>query len=417
MGLFSFVGDAIQDIFGGSKSRSESNQYSQEQMRLSQQFNLDNMAIQQGYTQENMALQNQYNIDAFNRENAYNTPLAQKQRAYQAGINPNWTDGSGVVAQQDSGVSPVGPGSSTPGPVGTTSSPVDPSALIGSITSLSRYVTDIKKTKAETKLLENQAQREAVETEARSIAAGLLKTYGAADAEAEIQRKITEAGKNNASKNEIEKLLYAKEILLGHQSYKEFQQGNINEAFANIAWNDYYNYDERFNNEQGLIKGQTNYYNQSAGLAGTQAQYYPRVVHAQETQALASKKSADAQMLQSRVNEKIGNAMVSLYKMETKKVGAEVGKISAETYAKWLDNHRNEVENTILDTLVEQGVPIAERKAQLKLWETDTELKRLQGEFEKAHTDNERRQIYFNIADRIIELCPKLNLNLTGFIP
>lgn len=79
-----------------------------------QGFNLENMEIQQGYNLENMARQFDYNVQAFNMENEYNSPLAQRLRMSQAGLNPNWSDGS-AIGQMDSGVNSSTPSGGAPG--------------------------------------------------------------------------------------------------------------------------------------------------------------------------------------------------------------------------------------------------------------------------------------------------------------
>lgn len=169
MGLFSFVGDIVQDVFGGSKSRSESAQYNsqamaqqqayaQQNMETQQSYNLQSMQQQQQYNLQSMAQQNQYNIEAFNRENEYNSPLQQRLRAQAAGINQNWQDGAGVVAQQDSGVSsgvPSGgmPSASPGGVPGVSSALADPSSLLEGVMHLSRF-------NKENKLLDQQIATE-----------------------------------------------------------------------------------------------------------------------------------------------------------------------------------------------------------------------------------------------------------------
>lgn len=180
MGLFSFVGDIVQDVFGGNKSRSDSNAYTQQQMALQQQYsqqnmetqqsyNLQNMAVQQRYNLQNMALQNQYNIEAFNRENEYNTPLQQRLRSEAAGINQNWQDGPGVVAQQDGGVSPMSPSGGSPSPSGlgvpgVSSSMADPTSLLDGVMRLSKWSNEQKLLKQQIKTEEakqNQLNSEA----------------------------------------------------------------------------------------------------------------------------------------------------------------------------------------------------------------------------------------------------------------
>lgn len=56
------------------------------------------------YALDEMAQSFEYNKQAFDLENSYNTPLAQRERMKDAGLNPNFVDSTGAVAQMDSSV-------------------------------------------------------------------------------------------------------------------------------------------------------------------------------------------------------------------------------------------------------------------------------------------------------------------------
>lgn len=246
MGLFSFVGDIVQDVFGGSKSRSESAQYNaqamaqqqaytQQNMETQQGYNLQNMAVQQRYNLQNMALQNQYNIEAFNRENEYNSPLQQRLRAQAAGINQNWQDGAGVVAQQDSGVSSAVPSgampSASPGGVpGVSSSLADPSSLLEGIMHLSRFNKEQKLLDAQILKTKNEAGLIGSQDTAQQLANSLTKLYGAKNAQAVIDDLLANARHNNASADEINYLKEARNLVLSAQSLYYESGANLNEA-------------------------------------------------------------------------------------------------------------------------------------------------------------------------------------------
>lgn len=130
MGLFSWIGDIVSDVFGGTTGRKDQ-----------QKYNVQNMAIQQEYARQNMADQNYYNVQAFERENAYNSPLAQQQRNYAAGVNPMWSDSGQVVGQQDSAVSAAAPSGAMP-----SAGNFD---FLGSLASLLSLKSNIQKNKSE----------------------------------------------------------------------------------------------------------------------------------------------------------------------------------------------------------------------------------------------------------------------------
>lgn len=187
MGLFSFIGDIVNDVFGGSQSRKESNQ-----------FNQQNMLIQQQYALENMAVQNQYNIDAFNRENEYNTPLAQQGRLRAAGINPNWSDSGTAISQQDSGMSPTSPTGGMPSGSNTD--------ILGDVAGLLQVGANIRKTKADAKLAESQTKLNESQTRANEFALELDKEYGSAE-----RSKGLEIGDSQISLNSSQAEKAAKE--------------------------------------------------------------------------------------------------------------------------------------------------------------------------------------------------------------
>lgn len=94
------------------------------------------------YNKNLMAIQWDYNKQAFEMENAYNTPLNQRIRNTEAGINPNWTDSSGVSADMSSNVNP--------------SSPNDGADMINAFSNLASTRSQMKLNKAQEMNLESQ---------------------------------------------------------------------------------------------------------------------------------------------------------------------------------------------------------------------------------------------------------------------
>lgn len=186
MGLFSFVGDFVSDVLGGHSARSEQ-----------QRYNLQNMAIQQKYTQENMALQNQFNIDAFNRENEYNTPLNQRARSLAAGLNPNFDNTAGVVAQQDSGVSPMSPSGAMPS--------AGQQGSIGDLLNVVKVGKELSNIKADTKEKEAAADVKETEAEHNRIQNESDKEFQHDERYQNIRKTISEHDLNNALQNKTEK--------------------------------------------------------------------------------------------------------------------------------------------------------------------------------------------------------------------
>lgn len=186
MGVFSFIGDAINDIFGGNSARKDS-----------QKYNEKNMDIQQNFALENMAIQNQYNIDAFNRENEYNTPLAQMQRARAAGLNPQWTSEGQAIAQQDS----VAQGSSPNGGMPSGSN----TDVLGDIANMISLGANIRKTKADAKLAEQNAKLVETQNEAQKFALDLDREYRSSERGKAIEEADSRINLNTASSEKVTK--------------------------------------------------------------------------------------------------------------------------------------------------------------------------------------------------------------------
>lgn len=183
MGLFSFIGDALNDILGGNSSRKDS-----------QKYNLQNMEIQQGYNLQNMELQNQYNIEAFNRENEYNSPVAQQERLRNAGLNVNWTDAGTAIAQQDSGVSSSSPSGGMPS--GSNAGSLgDLISIASTVKQLKNIDADTKKKKAEEKNIRSQTIGQDIQNELDKIFGhderyqGIRKTISEVDLNRQLEGK------------------------------------------------------------------------------------------------------------------------------------------------------------------------------------------------------------------------------------
>lgn len=334
MGLFSFIGDAFNDIFGGNSSRKDS-----------QKYNLENMSIQQDYALQNMAIQNQYNIDAFNRENEYNTPLAQQQRARVAGLNPVWTSSGQAIAQQDS----VAQGSSPSGgmPSGQNTD------VLGDVVNLLSVGANIRKTKADAKLAEENAKFIDTQNRAQEFALELDKEYRSPERAKALEEQDSRISVNTASADKTAKeaeqvfgLAWAdiseklSNIDLNDSKKKEIEtllDGRLKELFANIS-----------NLYASAFKSQveTQYIpiHYSQEQQKIQLQKEANQIQWKLAESLSSLQHATAQNLNAQtIGQKLANGLQS-WAFENgwsqREFRNRVDKIGAEIYNEWNEYHK-----------------------------------------------------------------------------
>lgn len=267
MGIFGFVGDIVSDVLGGSSARSEQ-----------QKYNLQNMAVQQEYTKENMAIQNQYNIDAFNRENEYNTPLAQRQRAQAAGLNPNFDNTAGVVAQQDSGVTASSPSGGMPS-AGAQGSISDLLSLVKIGKELKNLKADTKEKESNAEALKAKARKDNADASRQEFQADLDRDYASPERASGI--RSLEAGSTLAEKNAEQVFSIAHATvskLYAEKDYTEAQRQAVEESLPYIAKE---------------IASRINANEASAYYQNMQGRYVPQFAAAATTSANASMVSAE----------------------------------------------------------------------------------------------------------------------------
>lgn len=334
MGLFSFIGDAFNDIFGGNSSRKDS-----------QKYNVENMATQQRYALDNMAIQNQYNIDAFNRENEYNTPLAQQQRARVAGLNPVWTSEGSAIAQQDS----VAQGSSPSGGMPSGSN----TDVLGDVVNLLSVGANIRKTKADAKLAEENAKFINTQNKAQEFALELDKEYRSPERAKALEEQDSRISVNTASADKTSKeaeqvfgLAWAdiseklSNIDLNDSKKKEIEtllDGRLKELFANIS-----------NLYASAFKSQveTQYIpiHYSQEQQKIQLQKEANQIQWKLAESLSSLQSATAQNLNAQtIGQKLANGLQSwAYEngWSQREFRNRVDKISSEIYNEWNEYYK-----------------------------------------------------------------------------
>ena len=325
MGLFSFIGDALNDIFGGNQSRKDS-----------QSYNTQNMAIQQQYALENMAVQNQYNIEAFERENEYNSPLAQQQRLRAAGINPNWTDEGTAISQQDSGVSASAPSGGMPSGSNTD--------ILGDVVNMLSVGAQIRKTKADAKLAESQTKLNESQTRANDFALELDKEYRSAERSKGLEIGDSQIGVNNSQTS----LNMASEEKTSKEAQQVFGRAfaDISQALSQSDLNDSKKKEidtllgarlkEAYASVQNLLA--------SAYKSTTEARYVP-VHYQQEQQRINLQKQAN------QIQWKLADSLSNLQNMQARVFNEEV-------ISKALQNDLNQwaYDEGISKRALEQGV-------------------------------------------------------------
>lgn len=402
MGLFSFVGDIVQDVFGGSKSRSESAQYNaqalaqqqayaQQNMETQQSYNLQNMAVQQRYNLQNMALQNQYNIEAFNRENEYNSPLQQRLRAQAAGINQNWQDGAGVVAQQDSGVSSAVPSggmpSASPGGVpGISSALADPSSLLEGVMHLSRF-------NKENKLIDEQIatekakQQDLLGSARRSNTEADDLEMSREDRFEQIKRNIYNIDADTRKKMAEAGLTEEKMATWFDEAFAQIDKdasiSEYNRAMRDRCYQmvDY----ECANLDADTRKklAEEAYYKVLPNLEQQKIQVENRKAHAQEVAASAQERDSRTREYLSEFEAQVLDSEASFNRMNK-------ADKAMEGRGKYIDYHYKAMEYGITKVLTETGMPFKEARAKLDNLHSDKRVKDAERRYINAKTETER---------------------------
>lgn len=187
MGLFSFVGDFVNDALGGSSSAKKQNTYNA--WNQSRQFEYDKKlgAINQKYALESMAKQFAYEKQA--ALNAHQWEISDLEKA---GLNPILSAG-GNGASADVGLtSGSAGGSGLPGAIGSAN---------GNIMDLINAVGSASKLTAELGLLKSQQDKTDAETQNIETDTGIKtieKTNADPKIKSEIKKNLAEAGAASA---------------------------------------------------------------------------------------------------------------------------------------------------------------------------------------------------------------------------
>lgn len=187
MGLFSFVGDFVNDALGGSSSA-----------KKQQTYNAWNQARQFKYDKELGAINQKYALESMAKQFAYEKQAAQSAHQWEiadlekAGLNPILSAG-GSGASADVGLTSGSTGGSgLPGAIGSAN---------GNIMDLINAVGSASKLSAELGLLKSQQNKTDAETKNTDMDTGIKaieKTNADPKIKSEIKKNLAEAAASSA---------------------------------------------------------------------------------------------------------------------------------------------------------------------------------------------------------------------------